>query len=190
LHTVIYRFGLFASGGYKLFLLPLAPVIAISSVTGLEWIAEKLQGNILFADKSTEPKNQLTSAICIGCVLFAMINVKPHKLDKIDKAVKGATGWVRSNNIDTKHVITTHVFFYYFLPMEVPVNTLWVKFPPLSELPPGTVVIWDDKYSDMWDLKSEYFTDQPDTWEKIKTYGDDLVVIYRKLGRGIIHSHG
>jgi hypothetical protein len=43
LHTVIYRFGLFASGGYILFLLPMAPGFAVAAALGAEYAVEVLR---------------------------------------------------------------------------------------------------------------------------------------------------
>jgi len=38
IHTILYRFGLYASGGYALFLLPLAPGFAIAAAMGVEQV--------------------------------------------------------------------------------------------------------------------------------------------------------
>ena len=183
LHTVIFRFGLFASGGYKLFLLPIAPVLAIASAYGLEWIVTTISSYLkqfpLF-NKSFASENTLFSLICIVCLIFALIQVKPHPLDSLDLAVKEAAEWTHVNRINRKNIIATHVFYYYFLPLRVPPVTLWEKFPPLSDIPPGTIVIWDDKYSNMWDIKKEYFNHHSKEWERVKTFKDGLVTVYRK----------
>ena len=42
LQMIIYRFGLYASGGYALFLLPFAPGVAVAASIGLDWLAERL----------------------------------------------------------------------------------------------------------------------------------------------------
>lgn len=184
LHSIIYRFGLFASGGYKLFLLPLAPTLAIASAFGLQWIINKTLSyfkGLPNSQKLFNAENFLVITFCTVCLIFALVNVKPHRLDSLDLAVKEATEWTHEYKIDHKDIIATHVFYYYFLPLKVPPGTLWEKFPPLSNLPPGTIVVWDDKYSDMWNIKKEYFIDHSEEWESVKAFNDGLVAIYRKI---------
>jgi hypothetical protein len=113
-HSVIFRFGLFASGGYKLFLLPLAPVIAISAVTGLEWIVNVLSPYLkrfINSKKLLTPENIILVIFCCICLIFALVNVRPYQLDKQDVAIKKAAVWVREKNITKNDLIATHVFF-------------------------------------------------------------------------------
>jgi hypothetical protein len=182
-HSVIFRFGLFASGGYKLFLLPLAPVIAISAVTGLEWIVNVLSPYLkrfINSKKLLTPENIILVIFCCICLIFALVNVRPYQLDKQDVAIKKAAVWVREKNITKNDLIATHVFFYYFLPLKVPPVTLWEKFPPLSDMPSGKIIVWDNKYSNRWGLNYKILYTHPEQWEVLKNFSDGLVVIFRK----------
>jgi hypothetical protein len=192
LHTVIYLFGLFASGGYILFLLPLAPAIAIAAVNGLNSyvdyaaILSKRFENILplFAPRI------LYSAACMITVVMTLLFVHPHPLDTEGIAAKKAAEWVRAEGLSTNKLISTHVYFYHFLPLNVPANTLWSEFPPLEELPAGTVLIWDSHYSDRWGLNYTYLSQDP-SWLRIADFGYNTIVIFRKrpfVMHGILYS--
>lgn len=60
-HTIIYRFGLFASGGYARFLVPLGPVIAISASAALS--------EVFAAAKHRRPTRQTTQRIRWGAAI-------------------------------------------------------------------------------------------------------------------------
>ena len=183
LHTVIFRFGLFASGGYKLFLLPIAPALAILAVIGLNWF-------ILFftpylkqyakSDKSFINIRILYILICALCIIFTFVNVKPHTLSYDAKAIKKAIEWIRQEGLSDNNFVSTNIWFYHFFPYQVPPVTLWEKFPDPSDMPVGTIVIWDNYFSDMWDLKLEIFLSNPKKWRLLKSFDNKSVIIFQK----------
>ena len=185
LHTVIFRFGLFASGGYKLFLLPLAPAIAITAVLGIEWVTPKIG---YYLEKWTMTKGTLFKErniiilVSIICLFSTFLFVKPHPFHREDVGIQKAAAWINANGLHSENIISTHVYFYHFLPKPVPPITLWEKFSPLSETPTGTIVIWDEHYSDRWDIDYTYLTSHSNEWKKIKEFEDGAVVIFRKNG--------
>ena len=135
LHTIIFRFGLFASGGYILFLLPLAPAIAIASVIGLNWILTFYNqhfNTLLMAGTSFFNEKRISLLICTICIIFTLLNIKPHKLSPEDRAMQEAVEWIRKEDISANNLVATHVYFYHFLPLRVPPVTLWEKFPHLG----------------------------------------------------------
>ncbi len=183
LHTIIYRFGLFASGGFKLFLMPLAPIIAIAAVVGIEWITsvvlpylqrKRIVNNRFINEKSAG------FAICIICVSATLIFVKPYKLDREGIALKKATAWIRQEGLQNNPIVSTHVYTYHFLPLHVPSVTLWEKFPPLDEMSSGTIVIWDVHYSDRWGVDLEYLTSHGNEWQRLIDFEEETVIVFTK----------
>ena len=184
LHTIIFRFGLFASGGYILFLLPLAPAIAIASVIGLNWILTFYNqhfNTLLMAGTSFFNEKRISLLICTICIIFTLLNIKPHKLSPEDRAMQEAVEWIRKEDISANNLVATHVYFYHFLPLRVPPVTLWEKFPHLNTLPCGTIVIWDSHYSNMWGIDYNYLTTHPEKWRMEKAFENNTVVIFRKV---------
>lgn len=183
LHTIIFRYGLFASGGYILFLLPLAPAIAIASVIGLnriitfynQYFNTPLKAGISFVNEKS-----ISLLICTICILFALLNIKPHKLSPEDRAMQEAVEWIRKKDLSKNNLISTNVYFYHFLPFRVPTVTLWEKFPPLDSLQAGTVVVWDNIYSNRWGIHYDKLNSNPKEWRFLKAFGDSSVIVFYK----------
>jgi len=175
LHTVIFRFGLFASGGYKLFLLPLAPAIAIAATLGLHWMTDTIKSGF-----SLKSGNSIYRAVCVACIIFALIFVRPYALDNEGMAIKNAIEWIRKQGLEKNGIISTHVYFYHLFPKKVPPKTIWEKFPTLSTMPAGTLFLWDNHYSDEWGFKYSDFISNITTWELLQEFEKKTVVIFRK----------
>lgn len=183
LHTAIFRFGLFASGGYKLFLLPIAPAIAILAVIGLEWVIHFSTPYLTQPakpDKSFINNRNMYILICALCIIFTFVNVKPHPLSYDAKAISKAIEWIRQEELSESKFVSTNIWFYHFFPYRVPPVTLWEKFPSPSDMPVGTIVIWDNYFSDMWDLKLEIFISNPKKWSLLKSFDNKSVIIFQK----------
>ena len=181
-HTVIYRFGLYASGGYNIFLLPLAPAFAITAALGSEFISS-LSGKIL----ANTTGSTLSNAISRLLIVFAVVSVayvglqtKPRPLDKEGVALKQAADWLRSSNLVASKVVSTHVWFFYFYDLDLEPNKLWALPPDLDELPAGSIVVWDRHYSNRWGLSYDELSDPPNNWVKLKSFGDNFAVVFRK----------
>lgn len=174
LHTVIYSLGLFASGGYKFFLLPLAPAFACLGVMGLKEIDIYLQRPIY--NKLNRVAQPIIIAICIGWTLYF---TSPHKLSDIDIAVQDATEWIQNHVRADKIIYSNHVYFYHYKPADIDPRNLWEEIPVLSTQPHGTIVMWDTLYSPMWGLKL-YTIENHKSWKKIKTFGSGSVHLFKK----------
>jgi len=184
LHSIIFRFGLFASGGMKLFLLPLAPSFALAAVIGLEWIVTFTLPYLKNFDSkqlTIITERNFYSTVCAICVLMTFLFIKPWPLDREGVALKQAIAWIRQENLPDNNLISTHVYFYHFFPRRVPTVTLWEKFPPLKDMPAGTIVFWDEHYSDRWDIDYNYLTSHDKTWRKLKEFEEGTVVIFQKI---------
>jgi hypothetical protein len=171
---IIFRFGLYASGGYGLFLLPLAPAIAIAAALGCHFLI-------------TESGTRLSSAglryvcviVCLAVVGFALGTTKPRGLDPEGAALQEAAAWVRQEGLGGHNIVSFHPWFYYLLPLQVSYHPK----PPPSDMPPGTLVIWERHYADQQGLAYNTFVAHDDEWQCLKEFGGGLVVIFRK------HAH-
>ena len=99
-HTVIYRFGLFKSGGYVIFLLPLAPAFAVGATLGAEFLVSWVKKALL---SLTTPEisaafgNLLIVLIVIAVVSVGVLRVNPHPLSSQYIALRQASDWLRSS---------------------------------------------------------------------------------------------
>lgn len=174
LHSVIFALGLFASGGYKFFLLPMAPAFATLATLGLQestqWLKKYVnRKNIRYA----------VGLICGICIAWTLFFVQPHPYRLDDIAVQKASNWIQRHNLADRYLASTNVYFYYFLPMRIDAETLWEEFPPLDEMPAGSIVVWDGYYSDRWGLDKSYMMAQ-DNWKLQASYHDGFCLIFEK----------
>lgn len=183
MHTVIFKFGLFASGGYKLFLLPLAPALSLMALIGMDSILAYSDKNTLLKNTFsalTLNRNKAVLLLCSICLLWTFIFVKPFPMDNSAVAIKKAVQWIKSNNLVNKNLVSTHVYFYHLMPREVPVKTLWEEFAPPDSMETGTMVIWDSKYSDHWGIRREYLLSHPEEWILQESFANDSVMVFLK----------
>jgi len=185
LHTVIYRFGLFASGGAKFFLLPMAPLFALATVCGITFIGDRVE-NIKTAMcahgriTALLSRNAVMVALCAGCALFAVLTVRPYALNKEGVALQHAAQWLQRRSVPMDKIISTHVYFYLFYPKKVPAKILRVQ-PPLETMRPGTYVIWDSHYANRRGLDSERLLRDPTTWSPVASFENGTAVVYHKI---------
>lgn len=180
LQTVIYRFGLYASGGYAIFLLPLAPGCALAAALALEWLLARIERAV----SPALPRGELLSASLLMIVLALVGNVAlrtpPRPLDFEGVALQEAARWLAAAQLSPPRIVTTHVWFYYFadLPLE---QGSWPPTPPtLASLPPGALVVWDAHYSERWGLAYAELSDPTRGWRTLQRFGDDFAVIFQK----------
>ena len=178
LHTVIYYFGLFASGGYKFFLLPMAPAFACLAALGLKEV-----DLLLRRFRCITPVSFYGPVVKIGllitCVGWTLYFTSPHPLSESDIAVKNATKWIEAHKKPGEPVFSNHVYYYHFLPANIDANMLWEEIPRLSNQPAGTTIMWDSIYSPMWGLQLDKLENNS-SWKKIKTYGQNAVILFEK----------
>lgn len=161
-HTIIYKFGLYSSGGFGIFLLPIAPIMAFAAATLVEAIKEKIPP---FASIAS---NVLVVLIC----LYPVTQIKMQRpLNGESKMMKEVTEWVRENRTGNERIISTNTWTYYWLPYTTPhedgawFKALWSKnFQSVAKK--GDLLIWDAHYSERWGNNLEALNASPD-WERI-----------------------
>lgn len=183
IHTVLYHFGLYASGGYYLFLLPLAPAIAIASALGIEALLD-LPSRIAVRHISRPHVLPLLTGLALTLILASVIAVglrsRPHLLDLEATALREAADWIRQNGLAGYPVIATHVWFYYFYDLSWVPTQGWAQPPPLAGISRGSLVLWDGHYSDRWGMTYDELSTPDSGWAELKAFGDRFAVVFQK----------
>lgn len=173
--TIIYRFGLYASGGYELFLLPLAPGFAIAASVALDWLVDQLR----LSQRRTVLLGNVLLAAVLGWVVVTGTRSRPRPLDFEGVALQQAADWLQQHAIDPSRVVATHVWLYYFADLP-PAQWLTVSAP--GDLPVGTIVVWDSHYGDRAGLRMAELSDPAQGWRELQRFGE-VAVIFEKTNR-------
>lgn len=186
IHVVVYRFGLFASGGYVEFLLPLAALVALAGAAGVEALAEELHRHSrpeLFGLRFGSAPVLATgiAVLAAGIVVQGLRHAAPHALQPIDVACGQAADWLRGQGLSRRAVVATHVRVHHALSLPIPdVLHLWVRPAPPAGQAAGTLVVWDGKYSDGWGLPLAEL--QGERWRLLAEFGAEREVrVFEKL---------
>lgn len=184
-HVVLYRFGLFATGGYVEFLVPLAPFAAILAAHGGEWSED--QGERVLKRKWPDSPPFLkvgAATVLLVVVAFGLTRSAPRPLPADDAALLHASQWLDRQGLGTRPIVSTHVWFYYFHHQTVSPGHDWTLIPDPDTLAPGTVVVWDNRYSDRWGLTRARFAARPGAWRLLQVFGPDTAAaIFERSGR-------
>jgi hypothetical protein len=185
IHTVIYRFGLYASGGYELFLLPVAPACALAAVLGLEWLADalhRLRERLSLGGRFPLAAVTLALGLVVaGTMAYGIRGALPHPLMPEPAAVRDASEWLKRQGLESRPIVAANVYFYYFHPRPVGPGHYWWIVPSLESLEKGTVAVWDRHYSDRWGLRLADLSDAGHGWHRLGSFGpDEFVILFEK----------
>ena len=204
-HTLIYRFGLFASGGYPLFLLPMAPTFALLAAFAIEslriwnfgrqesrpfWAA--LEGTRFlasvprFASAIGSGNGSLAvSRAVVGALLLinlaAALLVRPWSLQPNEIAAQEAADWLVAEGYDDTRVYSTHVWFIWVYEgrgelVEVPGGTKLRA----DDVPSGTLVLWDVNYGDLNGIELAALRAPGSGFTELQRFYADQMVLFRK----------
>jgi len=190
-HVIIYRFGLYGSGGYDLFLLPLAPLFAVTATLGAEFALNLLSHTATRLAVPPVLHQVLPVLVIIVSVIwvgYLGLQTRPRALDQEAAALQQAANWLRVNGLSGNTVVATHVWFFYFYDLPLIPGQGWAKPPPPDQLDPGTIVVWDRHYSDRWGLAYNKLADPSAGWRVLNQFGDGFVVIFQKAQEQVIHG--
>jgi len=194
IHTIIYRFGLFASGGYSLFLLPIAPAFAVAGALGLEKIvrvSERVWEWV--APRVSIPGGARAVGIALVvavAIVYGMRN-PPHLLGDEAFALQQASDWLKQKGLGFRRTVTTNVNFYYFHPLPVGPGSYWWIVPRLAGLANGTIIVWDRHYSNRSGLNLSDMTESDNGWRKLASFGtNEFAVIFEKMDSTTLSSKG
>jgi hypothetical protein len=178
IHTIIYRFGLYASGGYSFFLLPIAPAFAIAAAIGLEFVvvmSERMRKQFICRIRISPNLLRLGTGILLAVTVAYGMREHPHVLTPEAAAIQQLSGWLKAKGLGSRPTVVTNVQFYYFHPLPV-AGSYWWKVPKLAGLVEGTIVVWDRHYSNRWGLNLAELENSK-SWRKLHSFGIDRFAI-------------
>lgn len=177
-HTVIYRFGLFASGGYGIFLLPLAPAVAILAALGIDALAARL--DTLFSGRAASQRiartlHQAGVVALAGGVMAYGLLTPTFAVEPVHVALRDAATWMTEYH--TAHpdaeIAAAHVAFWrYYDPTFNTPHPDWNYF--LPDLADRALVVWDARYSAGHGADWATLTDPANGWQRAAAFNMPL----------------
>lgn len=175
-HVVLYRFGLFASAGYSIFLLPLAPALAVAATLGIEEIRAMLDRFGILQHRW----RQVLTAIVLVAIVNAALTVTPHSLGDEGVAVQDAATWLRDSGTEHDQVWSSHVWFYHFADLNWTPQRMWSTPIDLEAAPSGTLLVWDSRYAPRMGAPYEALESSSDDWETLWASENQAAVVFRR----------
>jgi hypothetical protein len=183
-HTLIYRFGLFASGGYVLFLLPMAPTLALLAAFALERIPVWIERALRMVSPRVV-RLALMASIFAAALLhsgLATLAVRPWSLQPNEVAMQEAADWLMTNDYDDTPVYSTHVWFFWVY--EDRGNLKRIPGggfnPDPADIPQGALVLWDRGYGDLNGISLEILEAVGSGFTRLADFGDGQAVLFRR----------
>ncbi|MCS7072348.1 MAG: hypothetical protein NZM00_12650, partial [Anaerolinea sp.] len=165
-HTLIYRFGLYASGGYGVFLLPLAPALGVLAGLGADWAARHLPRTLM------PVAGGLIASAIAG---FALVTAPLYPVEPLHSALQAAAQWVREHHPDHPHaaIAAAHVAFWRFYDphFESPWGDWHYDY---DALPETALLIWDPRYTAGRGVDWSRVTDPASGWQRVAAFNADL----------------
>jgi hypothetical protein len=152
IHMVLYHYGLYGAGGDIRYVFPLAPAIGVAAAFGLEHVAAVLHAASanLFSGSHQEWLTPAAVTVMLSLVFAVGVRYTVHPLDPEAVEARMTADWLRHEELTGHLILSTHVYFYYYLPLRVP-SALWQN-PNFASAEPGTIAIWDSHYSEIFGL--------------------------------------
>ncbi len=176
------------------YLLPLAPVVSIAGAAGLETLSSRIHSWLARRQgvgTGSVGSGNLILALVVAAVVAGGLLVSPVPAESGEDAARVAAAWLRQERLNDRTIVSTDVWIYYFLPGHLmpqserpqrnPENT-WSAPPPLYELPPGTIAVWDNDLSDAYGLHWTALSSDRE-WKILKVFE------FGKARRVIFHKH-
>jgi len=180
-HTVIYRFGLFASAGYSIFLLPLAPAIAVMAALGGEMILHGLEPYRMTRTGLVRYLPQVVMLVVALCVLVVGFTSRPFPVDEEGMAMQEAAQWIREHfPSENLTIIASHAWFIYYYDLPWSPSTRWGMPVNLEQLREGSLLLWDRHYSELLGIHLEYLSNPRHGWRKLTTFRNGVAILFRK----------
>lgn len=183
LHSLIFWFGLFASGGYYHFLMPMAPGLAIAAVAGADiCLDSRIRWLPAFG------RTLLAGVAVQGIVLLHVHAMQywsqsPLRLgltrEPIHDALQQALDW-QARNRPGATTACRHIYASYSRDwIETPVRIRMNLCPP-ARLPSGSIVIWESKYSELTGMPLAELTAPSAGWREQLNLCDGTVRVFEK----------
>ena len=181
-HVILFGYGLYSSGGYLLFLLPLAPFTAIAAALGFEWVLG-LIGRGLRLVRARRSTALMTSATVLYLSVVLLVGLRHGSLGRPMSRFSllgrppngsGATIWWPSQFSQRMCTSTTITL------SRCPGEKLWTILPSLDSVEVGTIALWDRHYSNGWGLRLADLKNAENGWEKLQEFGGGAMILFQK----------
>jgi hypothetical protein len=177
---LIFRFGLFGSGGDADYLLPLATAVAVAATFGADRVVDWL-----------EPRRAVIApaavAALLGLAVFAWaLRTAPARADGAAVPMRAAVRFLSARGVAPDPVIATHVWYFELSGAEVPVghglHSPWSQPPRPRRIGPGRLVVWDCFYSSRFGLRWAQL--RSSGFRELEGFGGGRVLVLRRGGAG------
>ncbi len=201
LHSVIFWRGMFASGGYYHFLMPMAPWLGIMALAGLGGIHQRgwryavlslvvffglLMPQEQVSHQLSEDEGHLTKVPMKSpaeLVRSLRFPAPPRQLGIFQTGVKDGSRWLDENLGEDEKWFSCHVAVGHFRQNDRGRQLGFSEFQSpeaKAKIPEGTVFLWEAKYA-----QEENFgwteEDLAKGWEKVVEWANGTVVVYRRV---------
>lgn len=156
--TVIFRFGLFASGGNIDFLLPVAAFAAVAAAIACDRLIAlaRERGPHLAPRRPLAVPALLATVVVLATVGYAF-RTKPAHADAGAVPMQHAVRYLRARHVDPSRVTATHVWFFELsgaaVPAGDPFRSPWSRPRPPHRLAVASIAVWDCFYSNRFGLR-------------------------------------
>jgi hypothetical protein len=178
-HVVLFRFGLYASGGYDLFLLPLAPAFGLAAALGLEFIRDRLFSTFSFAYIRSIIYG-FAVIVCVGLAVYGMLFSKLRSADPEEAAAKQIADWLHLHNLNALPVVWTHIWFPYYYTGFITPQQGTSRPPEFETIEPGTILVWDRHYSPRWGYMYDRLTQPQSGWLMLFESEEQIFAAFQK----------
>jgi hypothetical protein len=198
LHSVIFWRGMFASGGYYHFLMPMAPWLGIMALAGLGRIHKNswkyaavgvvvFLGLLMPQEQLAQDEGHLANVPSKSpeeLMRSLRFPAPPRKLGFFQIGVRDGSHWLDENLGQDGEWLSCHVAVSHFRKNDRGRRLGVFEFKSQeakAKIPVGTLFLWEAKYAPEEDFG---WTEEElsKNWEKVKEWANGTVVVYRRVG--------
>ena len=171
METVIFRFGLFGSGGNADYLLPIAGFAAVAAALGADQV-------IRAAPRTPAVAAPLLALAAAGYGL----RTQPAHADPVARSMRSAVTFLEARHTDMSRVTATHVWYFELSGAPIPagdgLHSPWSHPPRPGHLLPGSIAVWDCSYSNRFGLRAHGL--RRAGFGELARFGGGRVVVLRR----------
>lgn len=177
-HTVIYLFGLYESGGYGMFLIPIAPGFALLASLGVENLIRWLPA--VPALKKAVP---VATAIALMLAVIPPIytttlTTTPRLMNEAEHTAQEAVNWMKSYGAPDEIIYATYPWFNLLYGLILTPDKKYITNQIMEDKPIGTIFLWDLKYSDVNGVTREFLAQRG--WKEITRFNGETIIVYKR----------
>jgi hypothetical protein len=171
METIIFRFGLFASGGDAEYLLPVAGFAAVVAGLGADRVIQA-------APRAPAVVAPLLALAAVGYGL----RTHPAHADPVARSMRSAVSFLEARHTDMQRVTATHVWYFELSGASIPagdgLHSPWSHPPHPARLAPGSIAVWDCSYSNRFGLRPNGLRHAG--FAQLARFGSGRVVVLRR----------